>query len=450
MMRILVNQTTRMGDMIQTSPLIHELRAKYPRAHITAMVRRMGRVIAEHHPDVDEIIIYDEDELYLDLSSQDSDRLLKAYELTDKRVQALRDGHYDLAFNVTHSIASAMLLKLAGIPTVIGAHLSDDWQFLLRGNWPTYFFTSVYSREFNDLNLCDISRSFVSGVPACKRLVFELRPEERDFAVNLFREHGIREGEFVACLQLGASEENKRWSEARFAELARLLAARHQARIFLLGVKEEAALGEAFERHAPGLAIPLYGQTSVPQLAAVLERSNVLITNDTGTMHIAAAVNCPITLVSVGHVHYRETGPYGEGHLAVEWRRQSLGRSDFVPGGLEEREQIQAEQVMAGVALAVRGQDPDTLPHLEETPELAQVDLYVSRFAPDECLQFYPVIHRALTQRDFVRIAYRLMWLHYLRERHEKVTERESLRRILACFSGPAPEIVGGDRKSVG
>src|SRR5690606_11151146 len=102
-------------------------------AHITAMVRRMGRVIAEHHPAVDDTLVYDEDELFLDLTANDSQRLLKAYQQTLERVQRLRDGRFDLAFNMTHSIASAMLMKLANIPQVTGAHLSDEWQFLLRG-----------------------------------------------------------------------------------------------------------------------------------------------------------------------------------------------------------------------------------------------------------------------------------------------------------------------------
>lgn len=443
-MKILVNQTTRMGDMLQTSPLIHELRQKHPEAHITAMVRRMGRVIAEHHPDIHDIIVYDEDELFLDLTANDSQRLLKALELTDRRVRDLKERKFDLAFNMTHSIASAMLMKLAEIPKVVGAHLSEDGQFLLRGNWPVYFFTSVYSREYNDLNLCDITRNFVSGVEPCRRLFLELEEEEKNFAAALYKELGVEPDTFVACLQLGASEENKRWSEARFAELALLLQERYQARILLLGVQEEARLGEVFERHAPGVGIPLYGKTTVPQAAALLARANVLITNDTGTMHLAAAVQCPIVLVSVGHVHYRETGPYGRGHVAIECRRKHLGRSDYVPGGLDEREQIQAAQVLACVDLALAQRGADTLPALPDSGLLATVDVYITDFAQDDCLQFYPAIRRPLQWRDFVRTAYRAMWLQHLRERHDRKEERASLEALLGRYDGPEAKEVEG------
>lgn len=329
-----------------------------------------------------------------------------------------------------------MLMKMAGIPKIVGADLSDEWQFVLRGRWTTYFFTSVHSRDYNDLNLCDITRNFVQGAPPCRKLVFDLRQEDHAFVEELFAQHGIGPDDFVACFQLGASEENKRWPETRFAELAQRMTEQYQARLFLVGVTEEAPLGERFADAAPGLAIPLYGKTSIPQLAALLQRSRILVTNDTGTMHIAAAVGCPIALVSVGHVHYRETGPYGEGHCAIEWRRERLGRSDFVPGGLEAREDITAAQV-ARVVEVVLGDDPSrSVAQLAEDETLRPVDLYVTRFAPDGALQFYPVVRRAMTERDFVRIAYRAMWLDYLDERLDQTCETESLQRMLRHFEG--------------
>ncbi len=259
----------------------------------------------------------------------------------------------------------------------------------------------------------------------------------REFAKTLFAEHGVEEGGFVACFQLGASEGNKRWPERRFAELAALLHARKDAKIFLLGVEEEAHLGEAFLKQAPGLAIALYGKTSIPQVAAVLERSAILVTNDTGTMHIAAAVGCPITLVSVGHVHYRETGPYGEGHCAIEARRRTLGRSDYVPGGIEDRDQITAEQVLRTLELGLCDDPGAPIEQLRPGPELEQVDVYMTRFAPDGFLQFYPVLLRDMEERDFVRCAYRFMWLDYLDPKQDKKRETKSIAALLRHYSGP-------------
>lgn len=436
-MRILILQTTRMGDVLQTTPLIHMIRMKHPHAHIALMVRKMGMAIAERNPDINEILLYDEDELYLHLKSNDSDRLLEAYRLAEAEIQALRDKNFDIVYNVTHSVGSAMVAKLAQIPEVHGAYLSDDWQFILRGNWTNYFFTSVFSRAYNDLNLCDITRNIAVDAPPSQALRFALNDEDRAFADTFFTEAGMEEGDFVVCFQLGASEENKRWSIEGFAALARILTEERQARILLLGVKEEQPLGDRFETFLPNVATHLFGKTSIGQVAALLAKSAILVTNDTGTMHIAASVQCPITLVSVGNVHYRETGPYGAGHCAIETRRQDLGRSDFVPAALDEREGIQAEQVYAVMQYVLGHGQEEPAPLLQDGPDLAKVDIYTTRFAPDGFLQFYPVIQRAMEERDFLRIAYRAMWLSHLSNVEDPELEADGLQRMFRHFKGP-------------
>ena len=436
-MRILVLQTTRMGDVLQTSPLIRAIRYKYPDAHIAVMVRKMGKTIAERNPDINEVLIYDEDSIFLDLRSQDSDRLLRAYNDTQEYVHKIAAGRYDVAYNCSHSIASAMLLTLAEIPTVIGAHLSDDWQFVLRGPWTNYFFTSVFAREYNDLNLCDITRRFEQEAVGESGLVFEVRDEDRAFVDELLASNGVGPDDFVVCFQLGASEENKRWSEGHFARLGRLLAERKNARIFLLGVKEEEPLGKLFEEQAPGLAVHLYGKTSIPQVAALLERSRLLVSNDTGTMHIAAAVKCPLVLVSVGHVHFRETGPYGEGHCAIEYRRPSLGRADGVPGGIDERTLILPEQVYRAVELTLDRARTGQMAQSAPEPGFDSVEMYMTRFAPDGCLQWYPVLRRQVAEQDFIRLAYRLMWLDYLGAQRDPVVERQALAEVAGYYDAP-------------
>jgi len=433
-MRILILQTTRMGDMLQTSPLIRMVRLKHPDAFIAAMVRGMGRIIGERHPDLDEVLLYDEDEMFRDMRSRDSARLLRAYERADAQIQAIRERDFDLAYNVTHSVASGMMLRMAGVKEIIGADYTPEGQFLLRGRWPNYFFTSVFCRDYNDLNLCDITRSFAQDAPDCRELVFDVRDTDRAEAAAILAKHGIAPEDRVIAMQLGASERNKQWAPYRFAELARLLSEGMQAKIVLLGVPEEIPLGEEFEKHWPGSAAKLFGETSVPQAAAVLERADCLVTNDTGTMHIAAAVKCPVVLVSVGHVHYRETGPYGEGHIAIERRREKLGRSDILAGTDEDREHITGAQALRCVetALAVRAGQP--LPEWNGLADYDAAEVLVSRFAPDGFLQFYPLIRRAAREADWLRLAYRMMWIEHLNGLADPSTETASAQALLDSY----------------
>lgn len=442
-MRLLVSQTTRMGDMLQTSPLIRALRRRYPEATIAVMVRPLGKPMAECNPDVDEIFLYDEDAMFGNLRAKDSGRLLKAYMNADAIIQWMRDGRFDAAYNCSHSVASAMLLKLAGIGNVVGAHLSEDWRFVIRGPWANYLFASVITRDFNDLNLCDITGRFVEDAPPCHELVFEVAENDRAFAGALLAEHGVKPGEFVVCFQLGASEEAKRWAESHFAALAKLLVEERGAKIFLLGVAGEAQFGEAFERHAPGIGIPLFGKTTIAQAAALLERSALLVTNDTGTMHVAAAVGCPVVLVSIGYVHFRETGPYGAGHVAIEGRKPSIRATD-VPGEDADRTLIQPAQVMGAIDAAIGLKEDGPAEWLEDAPHLADVDVYRSEFAPDGCLQWHPVIRRPMEEKDFLRLAYRLMWLEHLSAHADQAHESESLERVIACYAGAVEEGVAG------
>jgi lipopolysaccharide heptosyltransferase II len=429
-MRILVAQMMRMGDVLQTTPLLRALRQCHPEAHIAVMARKMGKPILERNPDVNEVLVYDEERLFKDMRSQDSDKLLEAYRCAEEYIERIREGRYDVVYNCTHSLASAMLFKLAGVPKVVGAHLSDDWRFVLRGGWTNYFFASVLHRDYNALNLCDITRHFADGVTDSPRVVFEVEDADRARVDALLEESGVQPDEQLACFQLGASEERKRWPVDYFATLAAELAARFGLRVLLVGVETEAHLGEAFQRRASVPAVSLFGRTNLPQLGALLERSRVLVTNDTGTMHVAAAVNCPVVLASVGYVHFRETGPYGPGHCAVEGRRDRLGRvSD--PSPRVERHTIRPEHVAKAVELVLRSDPREPVPQIVDAPAFAPVDLYMSRFAPDGCLEWYPVLRRPLTRTDYLRMAYRAMWLEFLGKKSDGRAETESLASLL-------------------
>lgn len=436
-MRILIVQATRMGDVLQTSPLVRAARRQYPDAHIAVLVRKMGVPIAKRHPDIDEVLVYDEDEMFLALRAKDSDRLLHAYEIADGYITMLRDKAFDLVINCTHSHASALLLKLAGIPRVIGAHLTDEWQYIVRGRWTNYFFTSVCERAYNDINLCDILRNFLEDAPPCRELVFDVRGEDAAFVEDLLARHGIAPDALLVCMQLGASEAHKRWDAGRFGELARLVQERLHARILLVGVESERRFGEAFEAAAPGIATHLFGETSIPQLAALLARSRFLVTNDTGTMHIAASVRCPVVLASVGNVHFRETGPFGEGHCAIERRRVSLGRSDYVPSEVDERTCISADDAYRAVETVLRDDAAQPVRQIGADRLTGEVDLYVTRFAADGYLEWYPVVRQPLRHRDFFRHVYRAAWLEHLDATQSPETEHASATAMFRCYLPP-------------
>jgi lipopolysaccharide heptosyltransferase II len=114
------------------------------------------------------------------------------------------------------------------------------------------------------------------------------------------------------ALQPGARWENKRWPANYFAELVRQLAGKFpEARFAILGNGEDKSLGEIISRAAPERCLNLCGETSLPEMIEWVRRCDLLVTNDTGPMHVAAALGKPL-IALFGPTEPRRTGPYGQ------------------------------------------------------------------------------------------------------------------------------------------
>jgi hypothetical protein len=124
-------------------------------------------------------------------------------------------------------------------------------------------------------------------------------------------------------VQVGASDPMKAWRPELFGQTLAALSRQAQVGYVFIGTEEERKaiqLAQTTYRKMGGTS-PLcdaVGKTSLPQLAAVLAQCRLLLTNDTGPMHLAVGVGTPVIDLSVGHVEFRETGPYGPGHWIVQ------------------------------------------------------------------------------------------------------------------------------------
>ncbi|HEX04955.1 MAG TPA: hypothetical protein ENH10_07360, partial [Bacteroidetes bacterium] len=138
-------------------------------------------------------------------------------------------------------------------------------------------------------------------------------------AESLLRESGVgNDGSPLIVIQVGASHPSKRWDEESFGQTARMLQESIGATTVFCGVPIEMPLVETAMRSAGTKAINLVGQTDIPVLAAILARVKLVISNDTGTMHLAQAVGTPVLCLTTGNALSQETGPYGENNLVVE------------------------------------------------------------------------------------------------------------------------------------
>jgi lipopolysaccharide heptosyltransferase II len=140
---------------------------------------------------------------------------------------------------------------------------------------------------------------------------FTWLPRRIDTAAAVNAKWKVDSSRWIA-LQPGARWINKRWPEEHFAELVRLLAHDYKDLSFvILGSKDDAALGERIAAAEPRRCLDLTGRTSLPEMIEWIRSSELMVTNDTGPMHVAAALGTP-AVAMFGPTEPRRTGPFGQ------------------------------------------------------------------------------------------------------------------------------------------
>jgi lipopolysaccharide heptosyltransferase II len=287
--KILVRVNNWIGDVVMISPAMRALRRRFPAAQITLLAKTRVLEALRGSPDYDRLLEYDRSGIHAGLRG----RL--------RLIRLLRAERFDLAVLFQKAFEAAFLARSAGIPLSVGFRtdfrgwlLSDPLREPGDGHHVEHFLDIVAALG------CDTSD---------RRLSFHLDQGSRDAAYRYLREIGADGPGPRIAVHPGASKAPRAWHKERFAEIASRLAGLHGARILLLGAGEERPLLEAIARRVgPSAALPSPGQT-LREGAAVLERCKLLVCNDSGPMHIAAALRIPVVTV-FGPGHPSRTAPY--------------------------------------------------------------------------------------------------------------------------------------------
>ncbi len=288
------------GDTVLSYPTVQQLKTFFPKSHLAVLVPSYLVDLWKTFPYVDEIIPFQKKggigSIWEDLNLS----------------QSLKERNFDLAVILPRSFRSAFHIYLARIPIRIGYR--GEWRspFLTHGIGRTKEIVHAH-RVYYYLKLIEFLGKR-EGFPSPK--IF-LREEDRKWADQTLRDLGVLGGKPLIGMNPGATYGMaKCWYPDRFGELGRGLSEKWQARILLFGKGEERPIVREILRHLGAKGIDLTGRTGLLQLAALLERCALLVTNDTGTMHVAAAVGTPVVAL-FGSTPPLTTGPWGEGHVVV-------------------------------------------------------------------------------------------------------------------------------------
>ncbi len=229
--------------------------------------------------------------------------------MVEDLVGALRAERFELALNYSSSRMSAVLMGLLHVPDTRGWTMTADGHRLIAQRWSRLFAASALHRRQAAFNLVDCYKRAAGVTGGPQRLSFAIPEPVREVARALLLANG-HAGEPLIAFQLGASRDVRRWPAASFVALARELERRVGARILLCGGGGEQQVAAEISSALGPLAIDTTGRTSVPELGALLERADMLVTSDTGPMHLAVAVGTPVVALFFGPALPVDTGPY--------------------------------------------------------------------------------------------------------------------------------------------
>ncbi len=288
--RILIVSVNWLGDLLFLTPAIRAIRRAHPDSRITCLCPARGLDLLQGNPHIDEVIPLREP------------RGPGNFFFWMALVPRLKQGRFDTAFLFHRSFTRALAVRLAGIPERIGFQTRKRSGLLTLAVEPPA--PDSVSKVDTFLQLVE-----AAGIPpAGRHYDAGLQPEDRAAAGTLWTRLGLSGGDRVVALHAGANWRLKRWPAARFSQLADALAQRYGARILFVGGEGDLPLirGITGRMKSPGLVAA--GQTTFRQMGALLERTSLLVSNDSGPLHMGLAVGVPVVAL-FGPTDPKLTGP---------------------------------------------------------------------------------------------------------------------------------------------
>lgn len=293
--RILFVKPSSLGDVVHAMPALAALRRRFPRASITWLVKRQWAGIVERVEGIDAICAVEPG--------------LAGWLA---QVPRLRAQGFDLAVDLQGLFRSGAMAWLSGCKTRIG--------FANAREGSPCFYTQTVPVPTPDMHAVDryllVTAALGASTQGEPEFLFRPLHEDRSLVADLLSRQGLPADTSWIAMNVSARWATKRWPRESFAAVADRLQQEGVGRVVLIGGPDERADTEAVKQLMRTAPADLTGQTSTGLLPALLQAASLLITNDSGPMHVAAAVGTPIVAL-FGPTSPLRTGPYGRAHLAL-------------------------------------------------------------------------------------------------------------------------------------
>lgn len=300
LLKILILKPSSLGDVVQALPVLRLIKRRHPASEIYWWIETSLAPLLEGDPDLAGVIPFDRKRWASP----------PHWPALWRNLRWLRAQQFDWVIDLQSLARSGAFAWLANGKFLIGL---DDAREGARG-----YYDVIVPRASRLTHAVDWYLSVLPplGVPVEKD--FDWLPSRPAVAASLGEKWGAQwDGTRWILFHPGARWDNKCWPVERFAELARELSRDGSVRLAVLGGAADRALGAAITAAAPGACLDLTGQTTLPEMIEWVRLGELLITNDTGPMHVAAALGRPVVGI-FGPTEPARTGPYGQTKSALQ------------------------------------------------------------------------------------------------------------------------------------
>ncbi len=291
---ILIIKPSSLGDIVLALPVLPALRRSFPDAKISWLIRPDFAPLLENHPHLDEIIVFDR--RYLGKGWYNPRALASLLVL----IRRLRRSSFDAVFDLQGLFRTASLCWLTGCKKRFGMLTAREFAHI--------FYTHKVSQDKDCIHLVDYYLKIIKaacptlqqgGAGASEVDVQFILPQTdaaADSVDRLLAGHGIRSDNYAVLIP-GSTHGDKCWPIERFAALADKISSRFDLSIITTGSAAENSIAEKLQKLSNVPVVNLAGQTSLGELVALLRAARLVVSNDTGPGHIAAALGVPLVLI---------------------------------------------------------------------------------------------------------------------------------------------------------
>ena len=301
--RIALIKPSALGDIVHSLPVLTALRRRYPDAHIAWIINRAYEPLLRGHPDLDETVPFDR--------RTRRKGLVTAVLGFGGFLRDLRRRRFDLAIDLQGLLRTGVMALATGAKRRVGLEGARE-----KAHW---FYTDVIAvADFHNTHAVDrywrVAEALGAG-GAAKTFHVPLEQEDRAWAAAALRDCPRP----WLMVGVGARWQTKRWPPSHFAALVERTQRHFGGTALFVGGADETDSAQQAANALHGPTRLLTGQTTLPQLAALLAHADLMLANDTGPLHLAAALGRPV-VAPYTCTKVSRTGPYGQAQRGVETR----------------------------------------------------------------------------------------------------------------------------------